>query len=118
MNEVQKYEGGYAVADIRKQIDLLKKFHLPESAIDNHYVRIDIENGREFFTLCKRDKPIKVSDPYDDNCVVACQMKSYGERMGFDQPLKRGKYNDEDRIVNNQCLSVEVGEVEPFGSAT
>jgi hypothetical protein len=117
MNEVQKCEGGYAVADIRKQIDLLKKFNLPESAIDNHYVRVDIKNGSEFFTLCKRERPVNVSDPYDDNCVVTCQMKSYGERMGFDHSEKRGKYNDEDRINGNQCLSIEVGEVEPFGSA-
>lgn len=117
MNELQKCESEYSVADIRKQIDLLKKFNLPETAIDNHYVRIDVKNGKEVFTLCKRERPIKVSDPYDDNCIVICQMKSYSERCGFDHCAKKGKYNDEDRISNNQCLSIEIGEVEQFGSA-
>lgn len=118
MNEVQKYEGGYAIADIRKQIDLLKKFKLPETAIDNHYVRIDIENGKEFFVLCKREKPIKVSDPFDDNCRVIAHMGLVSDKIGFSSSNKRGKYNDEDRIINNECQSVEVGEVESFGSAT
>lgn len=118
MSNIKKYEGGYEIADIRQQINLLKKFNLSESSIDNYYVRVDVNSGKKFYVLRKRERPIKVSDPYDDHCIVTCQMKSYGDRMGFSTQTKRGKYNDEDRIVGNQCLSVEVGEVEPFGSAT
>lgn len=117
MGDIIKHEGGYEVADIREQICLLKKFGLPETAIDRNYVRVDKSpSGKEVYVLCKRENPIKVSDPYDDNCRVTSGMKSYSEQMGFDSAKKRGKYNDEDRLAGTEALSIKVGEVESWAN--
>lgn len=116
MSDIIKHEGGYAVADIRYQIDLLKKFNLPPSAIDRHYVRVDKSpSGKELYVLCKRENPIKVSDPYDDNCLVISNMKLYSERINFSSQ-RRGKYNDEDKLSNHEALSIKVGEVESWAT--
>lgn len=116
MSDVVKYEGGYSIADIRKQMELIKKFNLPETAVESHYVKVGrLSNGKETYTLCKREQPIKVYDPFDDSVRVVCQMnKTMGEMRRLSDTPKRGKYNDEHKLIPNEAMGIEVGEVEEW----
>lgn len=102
-------------AEFDKQLDLLAKFKLPQTAIERHYVRVDVaEDGREQYVLCKRENPIKVFDISDGEAIVATVARTYADRVGINK--MKGKYNDENRLVTQNDDGLKVGEVEAWAS--
>lgn len=91
---------------IMEQIELLKSMKLPATMVETHMVRIDQDGYK---VLMKRKTPINVYDfdPDGHQASIVASQKLYTDRMFGEK--KKGKYNDEERIVN--VLSVEVGEV-------
>lgn len=91
---------------IKDQIELLAKMKLPPTMVETHEVR---REGK-YMILSKRDNPLRVYD-FDlkgNNASVVASQKNYSDKFFNARP--KGKYNDENRIVN--ALSVEVGETQ------
>lgn len=116
--EIQKVAESAVATSLDGQIELLKLFNLPSTAIERNYVRKEVVNGKTQLTLCKRERPIKVYDNGSGLSSVSRTMGTYAD--GINISKKKGKYNDEDRFMNGSfiagCESVEVGEVEAFAS--
>ena len=91
---------------IKEQIDLLAKMKLPATMVETHQVRVE----GKYMILSKRDNPLHVYD-FDlkgNNASVIATQKNYSDRFFNAKP--KGKYNDENRIIN--ALSIEVGETQ------
>lgn len=109
-NEIVKHNGGKIAksddfAYITEQMELMKSMRLPPTMVETHMVRIDPDGYK---VLVKRKNPISIYDfdPDGHTASIVASQKLYTDKMfGI---KKKGKYNDEERIVN--VLSVEVGE--------
>lgn len=122
-HEIAKREpqgGALTSASLQKQMELIKeKFHLPETAIERNYVRVEkrVVNGkeREFYTLCKRENPITLFTD-DTGRVSGAMATGYAGKMKLD--VKKGKYNDEHRldIMNGFETGIDVSEVAAFAT--
>lgn len=141
--EIIKREAGAGALQrktLTEQMSLLReKFHLPETAIERNYVRVEwvpdpkaqdpkcrkaVMKGSEedkhrgmkpVYVLCKRESPIRIF--FDASGRVAGAMsQGYADRLQLSQ--KRGKYNDEERLglMNGFAESVDVKEVASFAN--
>lgn len=138
-NELTVFKGNAVALPIEKQMELLKeKFHLPETAIERNYVRVDwvddpdaqtpdcrraVMKGsaeakhkgqKPIYVLCKREHPISV---FVDGSGKMCATKSYGDRIFGKQASEMS--SDETRLMmlNGFAETVEVGEVQSAGCA-
>ena len=137
---VKRQDGASALSttSLQEQMSLLReKFHLPETAIERNYVRVDwvpdpkaqdpkcrkaVMKGtaeakhpgmKPVYVLCKRENPIRLF--VDDSGRVAGAMaQGYADKLHLTQ--KRGKYSDEERLglMNGFAETVEVKEVSAF----
>ena len=62
----------------------------------------------------KRDKPLDPLPDFSPNVLL--QENTASRRMGFQQAFRRGKYNDEARLMFNDHGTIEIGEAVPAGS--
>ena len=134
----QECAGALSMTSLQEQMSLLReKFHLPETAIERNYVRVDwvpdpeakdpkcrkaVMKGtaeakhpgmKPIYVLCRRENPIRLF--VDDSGRVAGAMSQvYADKLHLTQ--KRGKYNDEERLglMNGFAESIEVKEVSAF----
>ena len=104
------------------EVDLLKSLPSRQQPADpiafvarNKVSRDD--KGR--YVIAKREKPLKIFD--EDGHTRVVEGLSYGNtasnRMGFQQGMRRGKYNDEGRLMFNDYGTVELGETISAGAA-
>lgn len=112
MNEIAKKNDTESICDIESQMDLLKLFKLPPTSIETHWVKKIVIDGKERMCLCKRERPIKVFENDSGRLCTIRGTKTNSERIGMSN--KRGKYNDEDRLIGSEAHSVEAKEVQSF----
>jgi hypothetical protein len=97
------------VAYIEDQMRLLASMKLSTNLVETH--EVSVENGWK--VLRKRDVPLKIYDfdPAGHTASIVQSQKYYTEKM-FNQRERKGKYNDEDRLIGQTALGIEVGEVD------
>lgn len=86
------------------QMALFKRFKLSPTMVETHR----FEKRGDNFALVKRDRPVKIFDDGNGG-VVALTAATTTERVGLNR--MRGKYNDENRLFDQDCASIKVGEV-------
>lgn len=112
--ELIKLEGGKAVPveNIEAQFQLLKMFNLPPTAAETH--KVERKDGH--WTLTKRERPVILYADDDGRMRSVVQVqKTEAEKVGLDRP-REGKYNDENRLYAQDSASIEVKEVQAWGS--
>lgn len=94
---------------IEDQMRLLASMKLSTNLVETH--EVSVENGWKI--LRKRDVPLKIYDfdPAGHTASIVQSQKYYTERM-FGQQQKKGKYNDEGKLIGQTALGIEVGEVD------
>lgn len=105
-NEVIKREDGTiaSVDSFDFQMEMFKKFKLSPTMAETHR----FEKRGDNFALVKRDKPVRFFDDGNGG-VVALSAATTSERVGINK--FRGKYNDENRLFDQDSASLKVGEV-------
>ena len=138
-NELTVFKGNAVTLPIEKQMELLKtKFHLPETAIERNYVRIDwvddpdaktpdcrraVMKGsaeakhkgqKPIYVLCKREHPISV---FVNGSGKMCTTKSYGDRIFGKRESEMTRDETRMMMLDGFNSTVEVGEVQSAGCA-
>lgn len=92
------------------QMELFRKYKLSPTMVETHR----FEKRGDYFALVKRSAPIKVFDDGAAMSAVSTVRQTYAEKVGLN--THRGKYNDENRLFEQDTASIEVGEVSPWSS--
>lgn len=91
------------------QMEMFKKLNLSPLMVETH--RFEPRPGGKF-ALVKRAAPIRL---FDDNGRAAfTAAASHTERTGLNK--LRGKYNDENRLFEQDSASIKVGEVKAWST--
>lgn len=90
------------------QMEMFKKYKLSPLMVETH----KFEPRGDNFALVKRDTPVKLFDDCEHGLTIAAVQKTHSERVGLNRG--RGKYNDENRLFDADCASIEVKEVAPW----
>ena len=85
-------------------MQLFKRFKLSPTMVETHR----FEKRGDNFALVKRERPVKIFDD-GNGSVVALAATTTTDRVGLNR--MRGKYNDENRLFDQDCASLKVGEV-------
>lgn len=109
---IKRQDGKMQVETVyfEEQFELLKKFNLPQSALERNEVQVR-EGGA--LVLVKREKPISIFPDTDGNLSASHTQDSYSEFALKDE--RRGKYNDGALLGDAQyCADLATGEVAAF----
>ena len=87
------------------QIEMFRKYKLSPTMAETHRFE---SRGDGKFALVKRDRPVRMFDDGNGG-VVALTAATTSERVGLNR--MRGKYNDENRLFDQDSASIKVGEV-------
>ena len=99
------------INNIDTQFSLLKMFNLPPTMATTY--KVERKDGH--WTLMKRENPVSIFADDDGRMRVIAQVqKTQSEKLGISRT--RGKYGDEGRLCNQDCASLEVGEVDAWGT--
>ena len=112
--ELIKLDSGKTVPmeNIEAQFKLLKMFNLPPTMAETH--KVERKDGR--WTLMKRESPVTLYADDDGRMRAVVQVqKTKAEKVGLDRP-RGGKYNDENRLYDQDSASIETKEVQAWGS--
>lgn len=85
------------------QMDMFKRLNLSPLMCETH--RFEPRPGGKF-ALVKRDKPVRL---FDSNGSASLSTATTADRIGLNKG--RGKYNDENRLFDQDSASLKVGEV-------
>lgn len=93
------------------QMELFKRFNLSPTMIETHR----FEKRGDHFALVKRPEPVSIFDDGAENRRVVNGMRqTYAERVGLNNG--RGKYNDENKLFDQDSASLKVGEVDAWST--
>ena len=100
-------------ADLDAQLELLRSLPArvqPADPIGFVCTNELIKSKGGQIVIRKRDNPLKIFSD-DHGRAFAAAQSTHASRMGFEQGMRRGKYNDEGRLFFNDYGSATVGEV-------
>lgn len=105
-NDIVKRADGTVVKvdSIDFQMEMFKKAGLSPTMVETH----KFEKRGDCFVLAKRERRITIFDDGNGG-MVAMQAMTESERVGLNKA--RGKYNDENRLFDQDSASLKVGEV-------
>lgn len=109
-NEIAKPQNTQVArpGSIDEQLELFRKFGLAPTMAETHRI-VHRESG---FALVKRSRPIHIYEDSDNNLAVATLQQTYADRIHL--TAKQGKYNDENRLFDQDSASIEVKEITPW----
>ena len=103
---VKMQDGTLARADsLDFQMKMFKRYGLSPTMAETHRFEC---RGEGKFALVKREKPVRMFDDGNGG-VIALTAATTSERIGLNR--MRGKYNDENRLFDQDGASIKVGEV-------
>ncbi len=106
---VKKTSGDLAkVESLDFQMEMFKKYNLSPLMVETHKF---VRRG-DNFALVKRNTPVEIFDDGDHVRVIAGMQKTYSDRINLNGG--RGKYNDEYKLFDADCASIEVKEIRPM----
>lgn len=110
INKIAKVrDGSLARTDsLDFQIEMFRKYKLSPTMAETHKFE-RLPDGK--FKLAKRTKPIAIFDDGDGR-VLALSAATQADKVGLNR--LRGKYNDENRLFDQDSASIKVGEVEAW----
>ena len=106
-NELVKLQNGNLarVDSFDFQMEMFKRFRLSPTMAETHRFE---SRGEGKFALVKRERPVRFFDDGNGG-VVALTAATTSEKVGLNK--MRGKYNDENRLFDQDSASIKVGEV-------
>lgn len=87
------------------QMEMFRKCKLSPTMAETHRFE---SRGDGKFALVKRERPVRLFDDGNGG-LVALSAATTSERVGLNK--MRGKYNDENRLFDQDSASIKVGEV-------
>lgn len=96
------------VDSIDFQMEMFNRYKLSPTMAETY----KFEKRGDSFALVKRAAPIRIFDDGGHLKSVAVVQKTQSEKIRLS--ATRGKYNDEGRLFDQDCASIEVKEVTPF----
>lgn len=116
MNEIEKQTStplALTQEKFEKQMELFVSKGMEPSMAFSHEL-IPIGDGK--YKLIKRDDPIDIIDfDIEGNAShIAYKVKSAAELIGIDKPRANTKFGDEQRLIDQDTASLEVGEIESW----
>lgn len=106
-NELVKLQNGSLarVDSFDFQMEMFRKYRLSPAMAETHRFE---SRGEGKFALVKRERPVRFFDDGNGG-VVALTAATTSEKVGLNK--MRGKYNDENRLFDQDSASLKVGEV-------
>lgn len=106
-NELVKLQDGTLarVDSLDFQMEMFKRYGLSPTMAETHRFEV---RGEGKFALVKREKPVRFFDDGNGG-LVALSAATTSEKVGLNK--MRGKYNDENRLFDQDSASIKVGEI-------
>ena len=96
--------------DFDTQLQLFQQHNLSKDMMHTHYVLVKKDGTHQ---LMKRAHAIDWDfNERGNKCVIAAMEHTLGERLFSADAQKRGKFNDEHKLILSDPCSVEVKEVQ------
>lgn len=93
------------VDSLDSQMEMFKKYGLSPTMAETHRFE---GRGEGKFALVKRERPVRLFDDGNGG-LVALSAATVSEKVRLNR--MRGKYNDENRLFDQDSASIKVGEV-------
>ena len=106
-NELAKMQDGTLarVDSLDFQMEMFKRYGLSTTMAETHRFEV---RGEGKFALVKRERPVRFFDDGNGG-LVALSAATTSEKVWLNK--MRGKYNDENRLFDQDSSSIKVGEV-------